>query len=462
MAGLFSSLNTASTALDVFSRALGSDQLNVANASTPGYAAQRAVILPIDLNGDGAGRADYIALSSNSSSVADAVVQAASSQAAASQTRVQQLTPINQLFDIAGQSGILAALQQFSDAFSTVAVTPNDATLRANALTAAGNVATAFQKVAATLDTQKVQVDQQLQTTVTQINDLAKNIRQVNIRTIAAGQISPADDASLRSDLDQLSTLVDVTVTKNGDGSVSVLAGGQLPLVAGTQAYALSADPSGSPGAQIQSTGGGGSPASFSGQLGALLETRNTTIGQLLGVNGDAGALNTLAAGFASRVNSLLASGVTASGAQGAPIFSFDAVDPTNTARTLSLDPSITPDQLALATSGASGSANGIANALASLPASNNSSDQISGLSVEDLYSSIAASAGQQLADARNASASDQTTLTSAQTSRQQQIGVSLDQEAVNITQFQRAYEANARVVSILNQLTDDEVNLLR
>jgi flagellar hook-associated protein 1 FlgK len=65
------------------------------------------------------------------------------------------------------------------------------------------------------------------------------------------------------------------------------------------------------------------------------------------------------------------------------------------------------------------------------------------------LFGSIAASVGQQLSDAETASTSDQATFTSAQTNRQQQIGVSLNQEAANITTYQRDYGANAQVVSI-------------
>src|SRR5437016_3217760 len=113
MGGLLSSLQTASAALDVFSRALGTDQANVANASTPGYAAQQTNILPIDLSGNGAGVSDFVSLSSNSNAFADAAVRTASSQASASQTSARQLSPLNQLFDITGTTGILAALQQF-------------------------------------------------------------------------------------------------------------------------------------------------------------------------------------------------------------------------------------------------------------------------------------------------------------------------------------------------------------
>jgi flagellar hook-associated protein 1 FlgK len=321
-------------------------------------------------------------------------------------------------------------------------------------------VASAFQSVATSLDTQQSQIDSNIQSTTSQINGLAAAIQQLNVQT-TSGAGTSSSDASLRSDLDQLSSLVDITVTKNGDGSVSVLAGGQLPLVEGDQAYTISANPSASPGSQISSSAGGNSPDTFSGQLGALLETRNTTIGGLLGSGTNPGTLNSLAAGFASRVNSLVTSGVTASGAAGVPIFSFDATNATDAARTLTLNTSVTPDQLALGTTGTSAQSNGIANELAALPSSTAAADEIGGYSPEGLFGSIAASVGQQLSDAQTASTTDQTTLTDAQTNRQQQIGVSLNQEAANITTYQRDYGANAQIVSILSQLTDDAVNMI-
>ncbi len=142
------------------------------------------------------------------------------------------------------------------------------------------------------------------------------------------------------------------------------------------------------------------------------------------------------------------------------PIFTYDQVDPTDAARSLALDPTVTPDQLGLASTGPPPQSNGVSNQLSTLASSTAPADQIGGLSAEGLFASIAASVGQQLSDANTNSTNDQNALTAAQTTRQQQSGVSLDQEAVNITDYQRAYEANAQVVSILNQLTQDEVNM--
>lgn len=454
MGGLFSTLQTASAALQAFSQALGVSQSNIANVSTPGFAAQRANILPIDTSGTGSSGGDFVTVSSSGNAFTDAVVQTASSQASASQTQAAQLSPINQLFDITGSTGILAAFQQFSTAFASLSVSPNDSVAGAAALTAASNVASAFQTVAAGLDSQSTQVSSSVQSTTAQINALSATISQLNIQTISSPQPSRAIDANLRSSLDQLSTLIDITVTTEPNGSVSVLAGGQLPLVLGDQSYALSANVAAAPGAQISSAAGGNSPASFSGQLGALLQTQNGTIAQLLGGNGQPGSLNTLAQGFADLVNTALSSGTNAAGNPGVPIFTYNAANP---AGTLAVDPTVTANQLGLASATES---NGVANQLAALPGSTAAAGQIGGQSAEGLFGSIAALVGQQSSDANTASTADQTTLTTAQTNRQQQSGVSLDQEAVNITDYERSYEASAKVVSILSQLTLDAINI--
>jgi len=121
----------------------------------------------------------------------------------------------------------------------------------------------------------------------------------------------------------------------------------------------------------------------------------------------------------------------------------------------------VTPDQLGLATTGASASSNGVANQLAGLAASNNSASEINGVAPQDYYSAIAQSVGQQLSDASAQSTSDQTTLTAAQASQTAVEGVSLDQEAINITADQRSWEAAAKLVTVMDNLTLDSVNLV-
>jgi flagellar hook-associated protein 1 FlgK len=44
---------------------------------------------------------------------------------------------------------------------------------------------------------------------------------------------------------------------------------------------------------------------------------------------------------------------------------------------------------------------------------------------------------------------------------RQQLSGVSLDEEATILLQFQQAYEASSKLINILDQLSEDTINML-
>lgn len=465
MSGLLSSLEGVSNALNAFSRALGAEQLNVSNSSTPGYAAQRAVIHPIGFGFAAGSGFDHVELQSSGSEQADALVRASASQASESEVQAQQLSVINQQFDITGSTGILGAFRQFSTAFANWSVTPGDASVAATALAAAGSVATAFRTTAQNLDSQRQSLGQSVQSTVSEINNLTAQIARLNAQLRgSAGSGTGFDagaDAARRSLLEQLASDVGLTVTPNTDGTVNVLAGGSIPLVLGDQAYSLSADLTAAPGTQVTSTGGGSGSSSLSGTLGGLIDTLNQTFTPILGGAGTAGSLNTLAAGFADAVNSILASGVTSNGTAGVPIFTYDTSNPANAARTLTLDPSVTVAQLAVATTGASAQSNGIANQLSGLTGSSNAAYQIGGLSAEDYFSSIAQSVGQKLSDAENQSTQDQTSLTAARANQTAIEGVSLDQVAVNITAYQRAWQASAKMIGVLDNLALDSVNLV-
>ena len=199
MTSLLSSLQGVSAALGAYSQALGAEQNNVSNSATPGYAAVRAVIQPVGF-GTGGGT-DTVVLQSAGSAQADAIVQAATSQASDSQTQTQQLGLVNQQFDITGSTGILAALQQFSTAFASLAVTPSDPSVTQGALSAAGNVAVAFNTVAESLDTQSQSLQSSAQSTVSQINNLAGQIAQYNVEVRGQTELNPGVDASQRSAL---------------------------------------------------------------------------------------------------------------------------------------------------------------------------------------------------------------------------------------------------------------------
>jgi flagellar hook-associated protein 1 FlgK len=73
----------------------------------------------------------------------------------------------------------------------------------------------------------------------------------------------------------------------------------------------------------------------------------------------------------------------------------------------------------------------------------------------------MAANVGTLLSNASGQLQTQQSAVAQAQNVRQQMSGVSLDAEATILIQFQRAYEASSKMISVLDQLTLDTLNML-
>src|SRR5207248_6623497 len=88
--------------------------------------------------------------------------------------------------------------------------------------------------------------------------------------------------------------------------------------------------------------------------------------------------------------------------------------------------------------------------------------DKINGVSFTQFYGSLASRIGGQLNDATNQQQVQQSMVAQAKNLRQQVSGVSLNEEATILVEFQRAYQANSKFITILDQLTQDTINILR
>jgi flagellar hook-associated protein 1 FlgK len=78
---------------------------------------------------------------------------------------------------------------------------------------------------------------------------------------------------------------------------------------------------------------------------------------------------------------------------------------------------------------------------------------------MDDQYSQEISTIGVQAATAKGQSANKQVMITQLQTQRQQVSGVSIDEEATHLIQYQHAYEAAARVISVMDSLLDTLIN---
>lgn len=471
MSNLFSILSTAGQTLNAFERLMSTSQNNVSNASTPGYARQDSVALalPYQASNNLAGGVQAGTAIDSRNQFAEQSVRNQTSSSGFYDQLSTTLAPLDGLFDVTGKSGVSGALNQLFQSFSAWSASPGSSSAQQAVLTAAQAVATSFQQVAGQVSQVRTGAESDLSTTVAQINQYAEQIQEYNKTKLSSTAPDPGLDANLHSTLESLAQLGNFVPLFQSDGSVTVLLGGQTPLVIGSDvnkvslSYASapnSSNPNALPLAEItDSEGRDITPNLTEGKLGALLQVRNQEIPSLVGDGQQAGSLNTLAKQVADRVNQLLTSGQTSDTPPqaGVPLFTYNSSSVTNVISTLAVNSTITPAKLAAADSSGS---NGVALKLANLPQSTDPADQVNGSGILDYFSSIASNVGQQISDAGTSSDRVSGLLAQAKAFRTQLSGVSLDQEAVRLVELQRSYQAAARVVTVVNDMANTLLNM--
>jgi len=444
--GLLTSIINTATAFKVFSQAMETTENNVVNSSTPGYAKQVAtfIALPFDPSVGLPGGVAAGPVESTRSAFAEQAVRSQQSQLGYQQQVSTDLTQLQNYYDPSDTTGVPASLDALFGSFSALSVSPNNTNARQAVITQAQQVAQSFQQTATGLGTAANDENQQTGGVVSQINQLATQIAAINGQSQGHAYMGTdaGVDASLTSDLEQLSQLVNFTALKQPDGSVTVYMGNQTPLVIGPTAQTITANFSSQQTQILDGEGNDITGELTGGSLGGLLQVSNTQIPAYVS------DMNTLAQSVADQVNTTLFNGVDQNGA--APttnLFSYDAT--VGAATTLTLN-SLTPDQIAAALPDAPGG-NGNALALAQLA----NATPVNGSTFDAFYGQASAKVGTDLSDANAYVSTDQQLLTQSQTLRNNISGVSLDQEAANLISFQAAYNATAKLLSVLNNLTE-------
>lgn len=466
---LNSALSLAGGAMDAIQKALSAVQNNIVNASTPGYAAERVNFSArlFDPTQGLMGGVD-VALSSTRDQYLEQSVRTQTSSLGVAEQSNPLFSSLQSAFSASGDSGVPGALTSFANSFATLASSPTDQSALANVLQASQTLAQAFNQTAAQISQVSGSATQQASATVDQINALATHIAADNAQIQNGAQNDPGLSADLNSSLDSLSELVNISVTNNSDGTASVLLAGQTALVIGSTASTISEKgvppasgalyPNGDSGIMLVSqTGADITGQATGGKLGALLQVRNQTIPYYLGSQSQPGALNDLAKTFASRVNTIVTAAQTAAGATVVPLFAFSP-DDTQVASSLAVT-GITPNQIV--TANAAGS-NGVATELADITNPTNAADLMgNGLSYSAFYGQISGKAGSDAAQSTSDLQTQQNLTTQAQNQRNQVSGVSINDQAAQLMNLQQAYQATARIVTIINSLDQTVVNLI-
>jgi flagellar hook-associated protein 1 FlgK len=453
MSGLNGTLSIALSALSASQQEIATTSNNVANANSPGYARERAVVVagdPVVFGQASFGTGVVLQkIQSLRSPILEIQLNQATQQQGLFDASLTQLQQLQTQFGSAS-TGIGADISNFFGSLQQLSPDPSNLALRQSVLTAAQTLATDFNGTAQSLQTQRSNIDLNVVQSVSAVNTLTAQIASVNQQISSLQNVgeNPSTLVDKQTTLiRQLSALVDVSVIPTDQGITLATSNGTT-LVSGSQSFALSTQ-LGSNGVHQILAGTVDITGSLTGgSLAGLLQVRDQEIPSL------SSSLDQLAAGLATNLNAANAKGTDLNGNVGGNIFALPPVGGVGAAATLTV--SLTdPALLAASSDGSTGSNGNLANlsAVATTALAN-------GQTPIDSYSSIVFKAGNDTANISAASDASTLILQQLQDQRGSISGVSLDEEAANLIQFQTAYQAAARVVSTISSLLDVAVNL--
>ena len=495
-----SAINAATTEIAVTSE-------NIANAQTPGYAVQRAQLAPQPGAGI-LGIGDGVSVTSVAQ-VTNALLSANNLQAQGSLQSLtasqQLLTGIQDIFPL-GQSSAAAAssstgssnssiagqLANFWSSFDAIAQDPSGMASRTQVVDQAQGLAQSLNEASTQLTQLATNTVSQLQGQVSQANQLIQQAATLNgqIAATAGGGGSPNQLIDqLNQVVNQLGQLAGVSVHSQADGEATINIAG-IAVVQGDQATTLSlqASTGTTTSAQQASTGipagtvytSAGVVAAGSG--GVAVPMTGGSIGGLLSGLGPDGAiaayqgqLNTVAVNLATAVNQQLAQGYTApgvsppasytgtvppaypatgwdAGLQGSALPLFLATGggtPTAATITVSSDLLGNPALIAAASSasnGAGAGANDGSNAQAIAELANATSN-----SPDVAYQTLIENIGSATQAVNNQVTSQTSVANQAQQALQSVTGVNQNTELTNLMQYQAAYQASAKLVTVID-----------
>ena len=474
MGNLFASLDAAAGALRAFRDGLTVSQNNIQNAATPGYARQSLNLEPepfqLDAGSIGGVRTGQV-INSRSGFAERAVRQQLSLLGSFSQ-QASRLTQIESIFEIGGESGIPAAIDRLFNSFAEFSQSPDSPAARQSVLDAAEAVAREFHSAAERLSRLTADIDTDLRETVEKINRTAEQIQQHNQRILNGSPPDAGLEAMAFADAESLASLANVEVLFEANGTMTVLLGGQVPVVIGDRLQPIAVEPftpaaplnpGATPSVRILDSDGRNITGLISqGELGGLLRVRSQVLPLLSGDALQDGSLNTMARQLADRVNQILTSGEVSAGVPGVELFSYNAANGADVARTMARNPAISQDLLAAISPGPPYVSNGTALELSGLRNSRAPQDTVNGMTLLEFYASMARQAGDGVRSARQEEARSNALVTQARDLRAQLSGVSFDEEAVKLVEFQRAYQANAQLVQVVDEMIESVLGMLR
>ncbi len=448
--------------LETARRALMSQQIginvtshNIANASTEGYSRQRVSFTPTPALWE---RYGYLGTGVEAESIGrlrdgylDGQIRYSNGANSAATTQQGILSQVEASFNEPSDAGLSSMLTQFFNSWQTLSTHPEDSSSRNGVIQQGTLLAQSFQRLHSELSQTHDSLNDDIGTKVANINQLTSEIGDLNSQIINAASAGgdPSDLEDQRDlKLDALSKLANITVSMDTGGAALVSIGG-MTLTSRSGSVAISAQPTGGvmqivtakDNIQLNVTGG---------ELGGDLIQYNTTLPGYLN------QLDQLAGALITRVNTLHSAGygIGTPPSTGVNFFSGTGAGDIGVDAAVAADPNL----VAASKDGTSGD-NSVA--LSIVNAANDKILNGNSLTLSQFYSGLASSVGSDINSVQSTANSQQLVLTQLENQRTSVSGVSLDEEMTNLIQYQRAYDAAARLVNTANEMMQTVITMV-
>ncbi|EKE03822.1 MAG: flagellar hook-associated protein FlgK [uncultured bacterium] len=485
---------------------------NIANINTPGYSKQRLELsqniisssdssIPMNAAQSGGG-AIIDSISRNRDAYLDTYYRRESTSLNFYKELNETATLIEDISNELGETGISGAFNEFYNAAHQLSINPTDSIIRNDFIQKAMDLCNRFNLTydrldqlrdnlvgditnPSTLDTSKVALTvDDLNTQLAALADLNKTISTSTAQgTTPNGLLDERDRL-----LDRISEYIPINVTQGANNLVTVSLG-STNLVTGREQvgfFDVVAGDINNPATVkiVDSTAvdivANANSLITSGKLGGILQMGGSNANEL-NIYNTLSSLNTLAQEFATQVNTIHQGGqyidtsVTPNTLALVSAVPFDIFVESNavtnatyanmTAGNITLNQDVINDAFKVAAASATSAANETGdggNALVLAQLRNTKIATLGSSDTESFLNSVIGKLGIQIKSIQDSYTSQGTIVQQINSRREATIGVNLDEELTDLIRFQRAFEASAKVLNVMDKALEQIIGLAR
>lgn len=379
-------------------------------------------------------------------------------------SRTEALARVEQVYNEQANKGLNQYMTDFFNSFRELSNNPESLASRTMVRESSTAMVKDFGRVVNQLKAVQEDLDGQVKTTVDEINQAVKEIASLNEKIqMVEVQGTPANDERDRRELllKKLGEKIDITYAEGKEGMVTVTAGRTAILVSGTGSSELKAQVTDKRDrVEVFFMGTAGTPANITeqisgGRIGGALDIRDHVIEDLLT------HVDKLAYSLAKEVNTAHIEGFDKSGRPG--VLFFEMPEGVNgAASSIGINKTILNDVgriAAGAQAGASGD-NTVANVISSIQYRQVMDG--GSATLDDYYNTQVGQIGAIAQRAAKSQESQKNVLSQLTNIRESISGVSLDEETTKMIEFQKTYDASARLIKTADEMFDTVLSLKR